>query len=741
MVKKQYLIFLILTLIFSVFVFSDYYSSYPFTTGDFNFTFYDSPINAVKLNNTYLNGTYTSEIFDFTSADSIDNISISKDANWTETLIDNENMRAMWHFNNNTIDVVNGNNLTNPAGPSYDPTYSSNGRFNGSYDYDNDDVFYINSNSNIEIGAKDYSLSAWVYPDAVDGVRAIIFKQKDSSDRDYRLFINNGEVFYDYEANNGGEQRAQGGIVQTNKWSHIVATYENSTKEMNIYLNNVLVDTNIASYVPIATDAVLYIGALSMAGGSGFNGLIDETIIWNKTLTQDDIDRIYKQGITKLNISYKLCGLNDCSDNTTWTEIIGYDESYAELGSTADYMQYKAYFQTEHANNSNELYNVSIGYTSGIINGNITLISPEDEGVYTNTTVFFNCSYSDPNTLYSHINISIWNSTGNLVYSETKDPAIYGNGDNNGSIEFNATLLEDVYTWSCSGGNLADLPNWAYATENYTVEIGDLPVGNPQIEYYNSSKTLLDYNLNGTHGGTMQIKINVAIDPNNAGVVNHSLYLTNVNGTIIYTISDSFYSPDDSDIILDFDTTSFDDGLYRMNLTVVSDEDLTFQNSFLAPVNFTINNTEVTPTGGGLTEEQAEWIEAIYKEVRNMGFLIGGLIFIGILMAISIFFVWWLKEFYKVPAIIITATLFTAAMFLLKMFSVENELGSTLQSVFGTFYVISLYVMYVAWGIGFIMLLVWLFTKGQPKNIYKENYSPMKQAKKMREIRQGKRKF
>ena len=95
-------------------------------------------------------------------------------------------------------------------------------------------------------------------------------------------------------------------------------------------------------------------------GRDFFNGSIDEVIIFNRSLTTDEIKKLYERGITKLNTSIRSCDDSECTDKT-WTNIgtnnlLDLNELYNQ------YFQYKTIFTTENTSYSPELYNVTINY-------------------------------------------------------------------------------------------------------------------------------------------------------------------------------------------------------------------------------------------------------------------------------------------------------------------------------------------------------------------------------------------
>jgi len=152
-----------------------------------------------------------------------------------------------------------------------------------------------------------------------------------------------------------------------------------------------------------------------------------------------------------------------------------------------------------------------------------------------------------------------------------------------------------VYVEDTLGNNLTNLTF-------YTDDIGDVnyPITYPNIEAYmqgiviEHNASLEDQDLNGTYHDNITIHVNIAIDPDAIGTVNHSLYLYNTDGTLNYTINNSFYSLDDSNVHVFFDTNLVPDGKYKMNITARADDNPNDVKSHLTYENFTIDNTPPT---------------------------------------------------------------------------------------------------------------------------------------------------
>ncbi|MHA1225343.1 MAG: hypothetical protein ACTSPV_01205 [Candidatus Hodarchaeales archaeon] len=194
----------------------------------------------------------------------------------------------------------------------------------------------------------------------------------------------------------------------------------------------------------------------------------------------------------------------------------------------------------------------------------------------------------------------------NVSFNETK-VAWYSDNDGDDWIQANFTpdiwfsgivsgdqIQVGVYAEDLAGNNYTNLTL-------YTDDIGfvNLPITTPDILAYYTDSTEDEF-LNRTYSGVMTIKVGASIDPNGIGSVNHSLYLTDTSGSIVYTINSSFYSPNDYDINVTFNTSLVADGTYKINVTAIADDNPDDVRSFLTENSFEIDNV-IEPNVTNLT--------------------------------------------------------------------------------------------------------------------------------------------
>ena len=86
-------------------------------------------------------------------------------------------------------------------------------------------------------------------------------------------------------------------VSNTNKWQHLVGTYDNG--HMKLYSNGIYVgESNLASLH--IYDTTLYIGGINNISLYCFNGFLDEAKVYNATLTSFKIKQNYIAGLNSL---------------------------------------------------------------------------------------------------------------------------------------------------------------------------------------------------------------------------------------------------------------------------------------------------------------------------------------------------------------------------------------------------------------------------------------------------------
>ncbi|UCF43774.1 MAG: hypothetical protein JSV99_02260, partial [Planctomycetota bacterium] len=191
-----------------------------------------------------------------------------------------EGLVGYWKLDGNANDstgknhgIVNGATLTDGiSGQAY--------YFDGKDDY-------IQTPLSVEqSGSQSITMSAWVYPTTIGGIRHQVISTDDGG-HDWSIFSQGGkwQVFTgEYSWNSGFD-------VEVNKWQHIAAVFEPSAN-LIFYKNGLSKSRGAAPATDIDTHNAC-IGANPGPWEEYFQGKIDEVAIYQRALSADEIYQIY----------------------------------------------------------------------------------------------------------------------------------------------------------------------------------------------------------------------------------------------------------------------------------------------------------------------------------------------------------------------------------------------------------------------------------------------------------------
>ena len=166
-----------------------------------------------------------------------------------------------------------------------------------------------------------FSISAWIYPIKDSSDPQIIFS-KYGNPYEYYLRLNNAEqlsfVMRDDEIGVNPTITADAQIISLDTWTHVVMTYDGTGgatagNGVLLYINGSIATSilisNQATYVAMNnTNSVITIGMRDDSTTFPFKGSIDETGVFNYTLSATEVNRLYTINLlgytpTEINIS------------------------------------------------------------------------------------------------------------------------------------------------------------------------------------------------------------------------------------------------------------------------------------------------------------------------------------------------------------------------------------------------------------------------------------------------------
>jgi len=265
---------------------------------------------------------------------------------------DSSNLRGYWKFDEYSGSTARDSSIFLNHGSVNGPTRVS-GRYGTALSFDGiDDYVEVNENapSWFDIPGS-ITITAWIKANPnVSDYRTIIARQNGTK-WPYRLILwkDTGEIHFDFSYNGGwpNMMTLTGPKLNDNQWHHIAAVRDSQSRTVKLYVDNLLINSSTYSgNVDSLPTTKTWIGRDPHAGGSDsmpYWGYVDEVQIWNRVLTQEEINTIYNSreiqwpaqpfsfdlapGSNEINVSS-----STIPQNGVWYHVAGtYDGSTARL--------------------------------------------------------------------------------------------------------------------------------------------------------------------------------------------------------------------------------------------------------------------------------------------------------------------------------------------------------------------------------------------------------------------------
>lgn len=192
---------------------------------------------------------------------------------------------------NTLIDSVQGNHGTLTNGPTWQA--SGNG-YAISFDGTND---YVAINNLIRSLSVNVSISTWFLNRGnFTGYQALFDCGNAGSSRQLSCFLGgtSSELYVAIRSPAGGAAISLVSAMSLNVWTHLVLAYNGTTT--TAFLNGIASGSSTAVSGVSYTDFEFRIGGNPSGGGAAFNGLQDDTAIWNRTVSSSEVLALYTAG-------------------------------------------------------------------------------------------------------------------------------------------------------------------------------------------------------------------------------------------------------------------------------------------------------------------------------------------------------------------------------------------------------------------------------------------------------------
>ena len=155
------------------------------------------------------------------------------------------------------------------------------------------------------------TIAAWIKPNTIAGTQTIISKGAAANCFSYGMMIYAGG---ELRARNHANDHVLATTVVANDWNFLVISF-NSTGAYG-YVNGTFVGSNSAATTTLCALTNLTIGATATGNANPFNGNIDEVMVWNRSLTGQQIHALF-------NNRTDLIVAQETTKGENWT-VIGY---------------------------------------------------------------------------------------------------------------------------------------------------------------------------------------------------------------------------------------------------------------------------------------------------------------------------------------------------------------------------------------------------------------------------------
>ena len=240
-----------------------------------------------------------------------------------------------WRLNGTSIAILNlpfENNTNNVSNSTKD--YSSNSLngsvvdafWNSSGGYDGKGAYHFDGNQHIYVSGislNSFSVSLWAKRDKL--ANSVIASRGTTSTSSYFYIIAgaDGVTRFQMRSSEYLNNKLWSANCLTSSWTHIAVTYDETDDSSALYCNGVKAGTlNDNIYYTIKPGSNINIGDRPSLD-TGFNGSIDDFVLWNRTLSPEQVLALYTNR-TDLIVS------NETQVHDTWQACITPNDGYSD---------------------------------------------------------------------------------------------------------------------------------------------------------------------------------------------------------------------------------------------------------------------------------------------------------------------------------------------------------------------------------------------------------------------------
>lgn len=255
-----------------------------------------------------------------------------------------------WHFDELSGNAVDVSGFGNNGYLYGNITQGVAGRMNKSYDFLDRSSRVVVSNSSSLFFNQTFSWELWMKPETIYSYMGLLLSggAVDWSDESISLqFWTGGKIRFNILNPAGGAYSyvESNTIFSANNWYYVAATFDGSV--MRLYVNGVEDNFRASTRLPALTNAKLIIGAQVNGtntwnpsyGAFGFDGLLDEVAVYNRTLGSNEVWWRYLNGKKLLKPDSRIYNVSDYNVLYTQRENILLSDNLS-FDASSDYLDF-----------------------------------------------------------------------------------------------------------------------------------------------------------------------------------------------------------------------------------------------------------------------------------------------------------------------------------------------------------------------------------------------------------------
>ncbi|MBT7402458.1 LamG domain-containing protein, partial [Candidatus Woesearchaeota archaeon] len=179
-----------------------------------------------------------------------------------------------------------------------DPEWTSSGQIGGAYEFDGaSNYINLSDEGDDTFELQDLTVEMWIKAEALHD--DFVLQKGDSSNPSgvvgYKVRTDTPSNTLQWGVSNGVGTTTLTEVIEDSSWYHFVGIY-NGTDSI-LYVNGTFIDSSAVSSISYTGISDLIIGGSTKGGFAGWNGWVDDVRIYNRSLSEEQIQANYQAGI------------------------------------------------------------------------------------------------------------------------------------------------------------------------------------------------------------------------------------------------------------------------------------------------------------------------------------------------------------------------------------------------------------------------------------------------------------